>query len=426
MIDYIIITANINIIEALKISNYGSFKNPYYNVNGMKTYELKDIGIREISVWADMKKVFTEPSSNRNCMFSATIDGVAFMQNGKENYTEVIDRIEAFLPPSFERKGKLEWKVKSASFVYNFTGYNIYEYYMFLRSGYDLSNINMEKTTEKIKNEEAEFFKMTFSGKGGKPRKKKDVSDADVDENVVDEKKLKESLAIEISLDYRYRAFNEPPCQYDVKRLQSNRLQIKIKIKKKKMLQLCKDYGITDRDFTIFMNKVNSIDGELFSSYLGRIAGQGNYYRYDEAEGIIMASEHTRAEKSKMCDALKGVASYKGISNYLSHVEDAEIRYECMRSMRKREYAQVALRNLQKLGINPLNISTHNKMVQGSLMNLVDVYTEANPYELIKKVVQKPITKEAVMPVPIGPVQTMIKEHEEILWNFSVGEEPPF
>ena len=38
MIDYIIITANINIIEALKISNYGSFKNPYYTVNGMKTY----------------------------------------------------------------------------------------------------------------------------------------------------------------------------------------------------------------------------------------------------------------------------------------------------------------------------------------------------------------------------------------------------
>lgn len=105
-----------------------------------------------------------------------------------------------------------------------------------------------------------------------------------------------------------------------------------------------------------------------------------NYYRYDEAEDIIMTSEHTKAEKKKMCDALKGVASYKGISNYLSHVEDAEIRYECMSSMRKREYAQVALRNLQKLGINPLNISTHNKMIQGSLINLVEVYTKASPY----------------------------------------------
>lgn len=80
MIDYVIITANINIIEALKIRNYGSFKNPYYNINGMKTYELKDMGIREISVWADMKKVFTEPSSNRNCMFSATIDGAILQE----------------------------------------------------------------------------------------------------------------------------------------------------------------------------------------------------------------------------------------------------------------------------------------------------------------------------------------------------------
>lgn len=415
MIDYIIITTNINIIEALQIRNYGKFENPIYHANGMKSYELKDCGIREIAVWADTKKIFMEHSSSRNCLFSATIDATMFLKEGVNNYKEIIERIEAYLPPSFARKEMLEWKVKSASFVYNFTGDNIYDYYMFLRSGYDLSNINMEKLTERRRKDEVESYKMFFKGKG----RRKAESSLALDDTASKENPIKESLAIEVDLDYRKKKMVYYPCRYSVERLLTNRLQIKFKIKKKKMLEICKKYGVEDRDFALFMERVKEIDENLFRSYMKRIGGEGTYYRYDEAEKIIMASAYSKVQKKKMCDALKGIAGYKGISNYLNHVEDEEIRYECMASMRKREYAQVALRNLQKLGINPLNISIRNNTIQGNLKNLIDVYIEANPYELIKKSKEHVLTIESVTPMKAQQIlavedgSTGIKEDDE-------------
>jgi hypothetical protein len=53
-------------------------------------------------------------------------------------------------------------------------------------------------------------------------------------------------------------------------------------------------------------------------------------------------------------------------------------------SLRKRAYALEALRNLQKLGINPINISVRKRVMSGSLPNLIEVYQEAvgmNPPE---------------------------------------------
>ena len=79
-----------------------------------------------------------------------------------------------------------------------------------------------------------------------------------------------------------------------------------------------------------------------------------------------------------MCDALKGVAKYKGISNYLSHIECDE-PYPFMQSMKKRSYAVEALNQLQKLGINPITIPVHTRLFvdQEGLPNLIGVYEEA-------------------------------------------------
>ena len=87
--------------------------------------------------------------------------------------------------------------------------------------------------------------------------------------------------------------------------------------------------------------------------------------------------------------------------------------------MRKREYAQTALRNLQKLGINPLNISIRNNTIQGNLINLIDVYIEANPYELIKKSEGHTLTIKSVTPMKAQQVLAVedgsfgIKEDDE-------------
>jgi hypothetical protein len=372
MLDYIVITTTINIIEALQIRHYGLFKKAYYSVNGMKTYEVKEYGIKEISLWADTKKAFIEPVVNKNCIFSVTLDGVELLRESIQDYEVVIKRVEEFLPKGFERRGKLEWKVKSASFIYNFTGYNIYEYYMLLRSGYDLANLNMEKVTQKIKSEEGEIYNLTFSAKGRKNSTREIL-----------EKQKKDSIFIEAELDYRNRVIGAPECVYEPIRIKKDRLQIKINVKKKKMIQLCKDCGVENRDFLQFMKNLNLVESQLFSNYVGRIAGCGDYYRYEDAEKIILASKHTKNEKEKMLATLKGVASYKGISNFLNHVEDVEVRYDCMKLFSKREYAQTALRNLQKLGINPMNLSIRNDKVSGKLRSLIDIYADINPYQVI-------------------------------------------
>ena len=48
-----------------------------------------------------------------------------------------------------------------------------------LRSGYDLENLNMVKETEKISHDTKECYKMTFTGKGRKPRKETELKKPD-------------------------------------------------------------------------------------------------------------------------------------------------------------------------------------------------------------------------------------------------------
>lgn len=74
-----------------------------------------------------------------------------------------------------------------------------------------------------------------------------------------------------------------------------------------------------------------------------------------------------------MCDVLRGIASYKGITNYLSHVEDATLTYDCMASVRKKPYALKVMRNLQKLQICPITLSVRST-VESPLDDLYTIY----------------------------------------------------
>ena len=80
-----------------------------------------------------------------------------------------------------------------------------------------------------------------------------------------------------------------------------------------------------------------------------------------------------------MKDVLKGVASYKSISTYLSHVEDEEITYPCMASVRKHSIALSLLRELQSLGICPLNLSVRAEYKE--LENITTIFDEATNSE---------------------------------------------
>ncbi len=374
MIDYIVVAAAITLQEAIDIVHNGRFKERKLTSTGLKSTELKDYGIRELSIWADTKRVFTVSQELENCFYSATIDAEAF-KAGSKSYDGILDILQKYLPKKFARKDSLEWKVKSVSFVYNYQGYYIHQYYKMLRSGYDLDNLNMIKETEKIPNDTKECYRMTFSGKGRKTRKKTELKKTD--KKKYPKKRYQEAMNIEVLLDYR-KKYNGPDIQYLDKRVYDDYLQIKVRCKKIKTIQLCNEYGVKDRDFYQFVQVLDRMDYDIINNYISRIGGRGKYYRYADAEAIIMASDLTDGKKAKMCDALKGVAKYKGISNYLSHVEMDE-PYPFMQSMKKRSYAMEALNQLQKIGINPITIPVHARlfMSQEYLPNLVGVYEDA-------------------------------------------------
>lgn len=375
MVDYIVVAATLTLQEAIDIVHNGTFKEGKLSSTGLKTTELKDHGIRELSIWADTRKIFTVSQDVENCFYSVTLDADAF-KKGRKSYDGILDLLKKYLPKNFARKDSLDWKVKSVSFVYNFQGYYIHQYYKMLRSGYDLDNLNMVKATEKFSDADKECYKMTFSGKGRKPRKKTELKNPE--KKKYPKKKYQEAMNIEVFLDYK-KKYDGPDILYLDKRVYDDYLQVKVKCKKIKTIQLCHEYGIKDRDFYQFVQVLDKMDYDIMNNYVSRIGGRGRYYRYKDAEAIIMASDLTAGKKTKMCDALKGVAKYKGISNYLSHVELNE-PYPFMQSMKKRSYAVEALNQLQKLDINPITIPVHAQLAisEECLPNLLDVYEEAN------------------------------------------------
>lgn len=398
MVDYIVISTAITIIEALEICNCKKFKEPKCWTAGMITNEFGIWGIKEVSVWANLKKVFTEPFTNQNSVLSATINVGSFMKTGNRNYTTVIEKIESYLPDNFTRKGDLNWKVKNASFIYNFQGYHIRDYFQLIRNGYGLENINLSKSVEKIKGDSQECCRITYSGMGAKTREKKldnpkiqEQGNADeyasfalpVTKKIGKKQKKKqlreyqESIGIEVTLNYNKR-FDGPDIQYLFEHLDKDYLQVKINAKKKKTIQLCRAYGIYNRNVNQFMENIEKIDAYLFHQYMERITGTGDYYRYVDAEQKIMESNYAKGEREKMFSALKGIAQYKGVANFLSHVEDENPTYECMKIFRQnKQYAQVALRNLNSLGINPMNLSLRSR-VKENLPNLIQVYSQQN------------------------------------------------
>lgn len=383
MVDYIVVAAAITLQEAMDIVHKGGFKERKLSSTGFKSTELKDWGIREIGVWADTKKVFTVSPELQNCFYSATLDAEAFRNGTGKSYDGILNLLYQYLPKDFERKDGLEWKVKSVSFIYNFQGYYIKQYYMMLRSGYDLDNLNMIKETEKIPHESKECYRMVFSGKGRKPRSKEITKSVSARKH--SKKKYQEAMNIEVMLD-KNMSFDGPDIRYQDKRVYSNYLQVKVKCKKIKTIQLCHEYGVENRDFYQFVQVLDRMDFDIIDNYVSRIGGRGRYYRYKDAEAIIMASDLTAGKKTKMCDALKGVAKYKGISNYLSHVELDE-PYPFMQSMKKRSYAVETLNQLQKLGINPVTIPVHARLsdVEEGLPNLVMVYKTEKPVDFEDK-----------------------------------------
>lgn len=387
MLDYITINASITLEEAKTIRTESKFTFVFRALGGAFTNELRRDGITQVSVWTAPSGLYLNPYSTIN----ATIRTQKFFTNGYYDFSPVIGLIENYLP--LDKMERLEWKLQSASFVYYFTGSRIKDYYDFLQKGRDLKNRHLMKHCETLKPESGKKYRMSFSsihkqGKGnsskGIPRELlKDLTAEQRKAKRREERPIFDSIGLEFELFYDESTVHtgEIDIAYTQKKIKSDYLCFKAKLKKAKLRPLCKKYGIQKRNLLQFQEKISQIDEDVLADYIGEIAGTGQYYKFYEAEKIVQQSnQFTESKKQKMCYALKGVAQYKGIDKFLNHAEDESYApaYEYMSFFKSRAAALEALRNLESLCINPVTLSVRRKDITAdSMANLIDVYCDA-------------------------------------------------
>lgn len=387
MLDYITINASITLEEAKTIRTESKFTFVFRALGGAFTNELRRDGITQVSVWTAPSGLYLNPYSTIN----ATIQTKKFFANGSYDFSPVIGLIENYLP--LDKMERLEWNLQSASFVYYFTGSRIKDYYDFLQKGRDLKNRHLMKRCETLKPENGKEYRLSFSSihtkekgncsKGIPSELLKDLTSEQRKAKRREERPIYDSIGLEFELFYDESTVHtgEIDIAYTQKKIKSDYLCFKAKLKKAKIRPLCKKYGIQKRNLLQFQEKISQIDEDVLVDYIGEIAGTGQYYKFYEAEKVIQQSDQfTESKKQKMCFALKGVAQYKGIDKFLNHVEDESYApaYEYMSFFKNRAAALEALRNLESLGINPVTLSVRRKdITTDSMANLIDVYRDA-------------------------------------------------
>lgn len=406
MLETVILSFAISPLEANFILTHLHDDSSYDDTpTGKKTTFYKDYGILDLNIWMNFAAIKTEPFTNRNCLINATINyikayecfnsmrQISKFSNCKNVYDFLSIKLNEIIPksifvPNIDQYGfnrELEWKVKSANFTYNFIGTEIVQYYKLLSGGYNLPKFKLEKNVSIIR-----------------PPKttKKDSKDSTVGIKYITEYSGKrnpntdtakvtyhEAFHITIELDKQSDDSKINQCDDCIKYVKyqtsRNRLQLKFSVRRNKMIQLCNDYGIAERNFGNFITHIDEIDRDIFTKYVTYITGKGKFYCFRNAEDIIYSSKiFTSLQRNRMVDVLKNVANYKSISNYLDHVEDELLTYETMASVRKRTYALRLLQDIQSLGICPLNLPVRYKYKE--LDNLITVYEEANSDTLTK------------------------------------------
>lgn len=392
MLDTIIISTAVTPIEAnyfIHNQNQQNHINFTFTSTGAYTKDLVKFGILVVNVWFNKAKMIEEPLNERNCLINATIDATVLDYGSDRKHYEgrgtykietILDKLTSSCPFTsakvfnFNRKEDLEWKIKDAYFTYNFVGKQKKTYYDLLNGGYDLSKRKLERITHRSKkvNEHTTVYLTEYAGKHKEDSERYQESvhiKIELNEHTYSEAELKK-----MTPERKAKIESEADTLlYFPYKKKDNRLHIQIQAKRNKIVKLCAEKGNPDRDVKVFLEQADTIDAELFKDYIQDITGEGKFYKYKDAEKIIRKSEHTRKEQDKMCDVLRGIASYKGITNYLNHIEDATLTYDCMASVRKKPYALKVMRNLQKLQICPLTLPVRST-VESPLDDLCTIY----------------------------------------------------
>lgn len=304
MIHYFVLATEITVYEALAIREKMALNVISKEEAFTKAYASR--GITKLGIWIDLGKILSEPRI-KNCTLNVTVSASPFCQSGILDVDKLLTTLNSIL--SVVGMNDVIWKLQNISFTYTIYGPYARGYVKLLNAGYSLETIGAKKEVD----------------------------------NKKQPKELKVSMRKAV-LKFCYDG--EEDC-----------LQISLWLLKKKLEDMSEKYGVPQRRINEFSNVLSQMEWYLWFDYLKRIAGEGHYYSFKQVETIIDSTKSSRIEKENMKNVLKGIALYKGIEPYLSHVTDAEPRYECMQTIRTKDTAKKYIAMLSKAGINPVGIS---------------------------------------------------------------------
>ena len=448
-------------------SNIATYKPTYGN---SADRALMDMGISQINVWFNTRKLVSESFGTKNCTLNVVLNPEHI---GVGSLSDIVGEISSMVYPDYKNNVlkdffvDLDFQVKSATFTYNFLGNpeQMSTYYTFLSGGYSLNQMHLQKTVKKklaalpdLQTTDGEKTDLQTTDGEETDLQQTDGEETDLqttdgeetdlqqtDGEETEDSKTQVSMFDEYTTDYsgihdstneqtmfRYyeamhitiKHFIKPtdnPHRPDMRKSDKekhpvpdlyyytgnqkindlNRLNIKLNLKRNKIAYLQHVFTFDIKNLDIFMQHTSEIDSYVFSYYISNITGTGTFYKFKEAEKIIMATKMltekrrlTPTRKILMKAVLRGVASYKSISSFLDHTPNPKSKkpssdsdesssdskkpssdskkFPCMEIIETRSTATRLLKEIQQLGIAPYNLSIRSPYSRlDSLINIV-------------------------------------------------------
>uniref|UniRef100_UPI0040570003 hypothetical protein n=1 Tax=Acetatifactor sp. TaxID=1872090 RepID=UPI0040570003 len=309
MIDYLVLAKDINRSEANFIKNVLHLQ--VKDANSWTTNAFRGNGFASIGVWINPEDI--NPSGyNRISTLNVIVNPNSFMNNGAFDIPSLLSRLDRIM--ANVNLANYDWRIQNIKFKKFFVTENADLYMDLLNKGHSLSSISMEKKMDNWRKPSA----ITYKSKSAK-------------------------LCIS---------------SHD------GMLDMTVDLYKRKLKELSKWMEVEKRNVKSYDAKMEEIEQYIWQYYISTIAGTGDYYSFKDAEDIIEKDSCKRKEKEIYYTILKGVQAYKGIEQFLSHVEDKEPRYEYMNTLTKLSTAKSYILKLEEKGINPVCISRRNSRIR--------------------------------------------------------------
>ena len=144
---------------------------------------------------------------------------------------------------------------------------------------------------------------------------------------------LKRTNIAEISIYNKQRQMETSKKNYPEGNDASGIIRFEVQCFKDKVKNLQKKYDTYD--IADFLNMSDEISPKLFTEYLSRMYGSGDFYKVDEAKAIINKSTYPATTKAIMIDLVDNTAKYKNLNKALTEFKQKHGTNKTNRIMKK-------------------------------------------------------------------------------------------